>query len=100
MDVEYNRHIDDPKRLQLPRRDALDDEVRATTVFPDIVVHLRGTDDHNLLVLEVKKPGESLEYDERKLRAFREQLRYQHAGHVILGIDGDNKIIRDTIWID
>jgi hypothetical protein len=100
VDVEYNRHIDDPKRLQLPRRDALDDEVRATTVFPDIVVHLRGTDDHNLLVLEVKKPGESLEYDERKLRAFREELSYHHAAHVILGRNVNDDLVREVIWID
>jgi hypothetical protein len=45
----------------------------ATTVVPDIIVHLRGTDDHNLLVLEVKKPGGDLAYDERKLRALREE---------------------------
>jgi len=99
VDVEYNRHLDDPKRLQLPRRDALDDELRATTVFPDIIVHVRGTDEHNLLVLEVKKPGEPLEYDEHKLRAFRRELNYQHAAHVILGRTGDT-IIREVIWVD
>lgn len=97
--VEYNRHFDDPKRLHLPRRDALDDELRATTVFPDIVVHVRGTDEHNLLVLEVKKPGEDRAYDERKLRAFRTELRYQHAAHVILGWSHDT-IVRELIWID
>jgi hypothetical protein len=100
VDVEYNRHGDDPKRLLLPRRNAEDDELRATTVFPDIIVHVRGTDDHNLLVLEVKKPGEAIEYDERKLRAFREQLHYRHAAHVILGQDADNEIIQRVIWID
>lgn len=100
VDVEYNRHVDDPKRLLLPRRDAADDELRATTVFPDIIVHVRGTDDHNLLVLEVKKPREAIEYDERKLRAFREQLHYRHAAHVILGRDADDEIIQQVIWID
>lgn len=100
VDVEYNRHVDDPKRLRLPKRNAADDELHATTVFPDIIVHVRGTDDHNLLVLEVKKPGGDVEYDERKLRAFREQLHYRHAAHVILGRDGDNEIIQRVIWID
>ena len=98
--MEYNRHLDDPKRLQLPRRDAADDELHATTVFPDIIVHVRGTDNHNLLVLEVKKPGGDIAYDERKLRAFREQLHYRHAAHVILGRRADEEIIQDVIWID
>src|SRR5712691_11317529 len=76
VDVEYNRHGAVPKRLNLPPRDALDRELRATTVFPDILVHKRNTDKYNLLVLELKKPGEPLDYDELKLRAFREQLGY------------------------
>lgn len=100
VDVEYNRHIDDPKRLLLPPRKALDDELRATTVFPDIIVHVRGTDDHNLLVLEVKKPGGDIAYDERKLHAFRDQLHYRHVAHIILGRNPDHEIIQDVLWID
>jgi len=99
VDVEYNRALDNPKRLQLPPRKALDNELRATTVFPDIIVHVRGTNEHNLLVLEVKKPGEDLPYDERKLRAFLKELHYEHAAHVILGHDRDS-ITRQIIWID
>ncbi|WP_454259500.1 hypothetical protein [Pseudoxanthomonas mexicana] len=38
-----NRHFGDPKRLYLPPRDAFDREVRATTVFPDIIVHERNS---------------------------------------------------------
>src|ERR1700688_3591375 len=76
VDVEYNRHGVDPKRLELPPRNALDRELRATTVFPDILVHKRNTNDHNLLVLEMKKPGEGLKYDQLKLSAFREELGY------------------------
>lgn len=60
VDCEYNRHFDDPKRLNLKRRQAKDREIRATTVFPDIIVHKRDSDTDNLLVLEMKKPGESL----------------------------------------
>jgi hypothetical protein len=53
-------------------------------VFPDMIVHRRGTDDHNTIVLELKKPGEDLAYDTRKLQQFRDVLRYRHP-HVILG---------------
>jgi hypothetical protein len=54
VDVEYNRHRMYPKRLNLPPRKALDDDLRATTVYPDIIIHRRNTDEDNLLVLELK----------------------------------------------
>lgn len=69
-------------------------------MFPDIVVHKRGSDDWNLLVLELKKPGGSLEYDAEKLRAFRRELKYQHAGHMVIGLDADDVIVQKLIWID
>lgn len=101
VDCEYNRHFGDPKRLTFPHRNALDRDIRATTVFPDIIVHLRNSDERNLVVLELKKPGESMEYDELKLRAFRKELGYLHAAHVILGRRGGNgEIIRKVIWVD
>lgn len=85
VDCAYNRHFDDPKRLNLKRRQAKDRELRATTVFPDIIVHKRDSDTNNLLVLEVKKPGESFNYDQNKLLAFRKELGYIHTAHVTLG---------------
>lgn len=68
VDVEYNRHGQSTKRLFLPPRKALDKELRATIAYPDILVHNRNTDTNNLLVLEMKKPGEDIKYDEIKLR--------------------------------
>jgi len=100
VDCEYNRHFGDPKRLKLPTRKALDREIRATTVFPDILVHERNTDTNNLVVLELKKPGEDIAYDELKLRAFREELGYAHTAHVILGLRADGGLVREVAWID
>jgi hypothetical protein len=99
-DVEYNRHGPNVKQLSLPPRDALDREIRATTVFPDILVHKRNSNKHNLLVLEVKKPREPIAYDELKLRAFRNELGYLHTGHVILGRGGEGNIVRELLWVD
>lgn len=99
VDVEYNRHHANPKRLNLRRRDASDRELRATTVFPDLIVHVRNTDKSNLLVLEIKKPGEPIDYDTQKLRAFRDELGYRHAGHLILGIDQSGRVIRKLTWV-
>lgn len=100
VDVEYNRHHDDPKRLNLPRREALDDELRATTVFPDIIVHVRDSDESNEIVLELKKPGESLDYDELKLRAFHDELGYEHCAHLVLGADGAGKVVTQLRWLE
>jgi hypothetical protein len=100
VDCEYNRHFGDPKRLNLPPRQALDREIRATTVFPDILVHERNTDANNLIVLELKKPGEDIAYDELKLRAFRQELGYVHTAHVILGRAANNALVREVRWVD
>lgn len=100
VDVEYNRHFGDPKRLNLPPRKARDRELRATTVFPDILVHKRNTDKQNLLVLELKKPGEDLAYDDLKLQAFRKELGYPHTAHVILGRGSVGQVVREVKWVD
>lgn len=80
VDCEYNRNHDDPKRLNIRRRNILSDDTQATTVFPDIIVHRRGTDD-NFVVIEMKKTTSQEEdaYDLEKLDAFKKQLRYQYA---------------------
>lgn len=80
VDCEYNRHLRHIRKLQLPHRDALDSDVRARTVYPDIVVHRRNTHDDNLLVLELNKPGEALDYDQLKLLRYRESFHCEHAG--------------------
>jgi len=98
VDCEYNRHSEIPKRLNLSPRQAHDREIRATTVFPDIIVHKRDSDQANLLVLEMKKPGENLEYDEAKLLAFQRELGYSHTAHVILG-RRNGKLVRKLIFV-
>lgn len=88
VDCEYNRDGSDPKRLDLPRKtDIASDDEYATTVFPDVIVHHRGTDE-NLVVVEAKKttnPDDG-EWDRRKLQAFRssEQLAYRATVFLLL----------------
>jgi hypothetical protein len=47
VDCEYNRELDNSKRVELDDEDKL--------VYPDIIVHKRGTNQNNLLILEIKK---------------------------------------------
>jgi hypothetical protein len=94
LDCEYNRHIGNEKRLQLPNRP------KSSKAFPDILIHERNTDENNVLVLEIKRPGQSLSHDGEKLRAFVNQLHYRHAGHLIVGHNRRGALIRELRWVD
>jgi hypothetical protein len=98
VDVEYNRHFADPKRINLPSRTTNDTDTRARTAFPDIIIHKRNKDSDNLLVLEIKKPGEDLEYDKLKLAAFVKELKYMNAAHIVIRKDTSGNIVREIIW--
>ena len=77
VDCEYNRHCDDPKKLYCncdPKTSRCHpnttetDSLHATTIYPDIVVHERGFDDSNALVIEVKKSNrDDADHDKYKL---------------------------------
>lgn len=85
VDCEYNRDGHEPKRLRLPvRSDVASDDTEARTVFPDVIVHHRDTDD-NFLVLEAKKANntEGDAEDKQKLAAFRNELGYKVAVFVL-----------------
>ena len=93
VDVEYNRNLEfgegTPKYIQeidreyvkLIRGDSLElrghskfyhEHVRQITTYPDIIVHERGTNYHNVLIIEVKKSNNNTDWalDEAKLKAF------------------------------
>jgi Holliday junction resolvase len=68
----------------------MSNDTEAITVFPDIIVHKRGTDE-NLLVIEMKKTTSKktdTTYDLGKLNAFKSQLGYQFAIFIKLQTDG------------
>ena len=72
VDVEYNRHGLDPKKIGIGEATEL--------VYPDIIVHRRRST-ANLLVVEMKK-GNSPEPDEedmKKLRAYVANFKYPNA---------------------
>ena len=100
IDCEYNRHLRNKKKLNLPPRLRPDEEPEPSRIYPDILVHQRNSDDHNILVVELKKVGEPIARDEAKLRAFRTQLGYAHAAHVILGVDATGAVTSEVHWID
>lgn len=100
IDCEYNRDGFNVKKLMLNERDVKDDELDAVTVFPDIIVHTRGSQDQNLLVIEMKKASSSVshEYDIKKLNAFKTELKYHFAAHVVLGFCKNGQLVREVKW--
>ena len=86
VDVEYNRDGDTPKRLDLPEECAnYKNRDGEALVVPDVVVHCRGSEGPNVLVLELKKVSNpvGLDCDRERVLAFRAQLRYQFGALIV-----------------
>ncbi len=97
VDCEYNRNLSDPKHLdtwekqistlaqELEKANTSDKRRKyiervlneGLTVYPDIIIHHRGTTD-NFVVIEAKKTTNN-EDDESKLRAYKQDINYKYA---------------------
>lgn len=115
VDCEYNGDIDrennrkaisilkdELQQLGLLRdKEASDLEKECTSraVFPDIIIHSRGTNENNLCILEVKKSTSTVDfnYDFIKLRSYTSNhydnnLVYQLGVFIEVVIDKDNPL--------
>jgi hypothetical protein len=99
VDCKYNRDGIDPKRLGDLNLYPYSDDDEAKTVFPDVIVHRRGTR-QNHLVLEFKKSTSRVDrqIDLRKLRGYNQQLGYEHALFVEVGTEG-RAVITALEWV-
>lgn len=86
--VEYNRRGVYPKAIELPDAEG---ELTDNKVFPDIIVHVPGTHDHNLLAIEIKKStsNRSDERDRMKLAQLRQEYGYARALFIRLSMGED-----------
>ena len=100
VDCEYNRNHDDVKRLQLESRTTNDQDTEAVTVFPDIIIHRRSSDE-NLLVIEMKKTSsrKNGDYDKRKLKAFKDELHYTYAAFLLLETGSKTSAVKTLDYI-
>jgi hypothetical protein len=95
VDCEYNRmqsqKINEEyitKRLNFRIEELRSDNEQGSPVFPDIIVHKRGVDTDNYIIIEVKKKEFAFqtnkdgvtyrEMDFRKLKAYVSQLGYEY----------------------
>jgi len=91
VDCEYNRHGSDIKRLKyyLPKQTEVD-KLEAKTIFPDIVVHKRGNDKNNTVVIEIKKSNSGQDHtaDIQKLKAFTgSQYKYKLGIFLVINVE-------------
>ncbi len=93
VDCEYNRFEDLVKKLKLPKDKINWDDIEAKIISPDILIHKRGIQEDNLLVIEVKKssninPGD---FDRMKLQQFRQEpYSYTYGLFLRIDLDGEN----------
>ena len=79
LDVEYNRNADDIKR------------VGNKPVVPDLIIHRRGNNISNLLVLEFKTWWNSnRQNDEYKIKGFKEEYGYKYGATVLIARQREN----------
>lgn len=81
VDCEYNRNGIDPKKLDSFKKSVKSDDTNAVSVYPDIIVHHRGTLD-NFIVIEAKKTSNESGDDLNKLEAYKSDLGYCYAFYI------------------
>jgi hypothetical protein len=92
IDMEYNRNHDDCKSLSNPKW--------KHGAYPDLIIHKRGSNKSNLLVIEFKTWWNDIQSanndDKEKLRGFKQPpYSYQHALFIML-----NKYEPKLEWIE
>lgn len=104
VDCEYNRNGDEPKSIKVLKSQLegiltakqlskFHQELIERAVYPDIIIHHRGTNKDNKCIIEVKKSNSSddTDYDEQKLIAYTGDendnvLKYQIGIHLLFDI--------------
>ena len=98
VDCEYNRNEGGSKRInefrkKFKRKIDSDDE-NAVTVYPDIIVHHRGTSD-NFIVIEAKKTSGEIGDDLEKLKTYKNDLEYKYAFFVKFPVGEDYRMFKE-----
>lgn len=86
IDIEYNRNCNKLKSLEFQKSN-----------FPDLILHKRGSNNFNELVIEFKKwnnrQNKTLERDRKKLKGFMREYNYKRAVLIIFDKQDYNKVI-------
>lgn len=96
VDCEYNKNRDMPKMIIRFWDKCKDIVLRKKEAYPDIVVHKRGVNDNNLLVIELKKSSnrsqKERDFDLIKLKAYMtegDDYQYQYGMFIDFFVKND-----------
>ena len=96
VDCEYNKDCeseDGIKKLSTERR-------KNGSVYPDIIVHKRGTNSKNLLVIEAKKTnGGNGNSDRKKLLGYLTKYKYKYALFLKFKTGDGNADLEECVWM-
>jgi hypothetical protein len=94
VDCEYNRHLDLTKTLDVPKDPINWNDLESKTIFPDIIIHQRSTNEENLLIIEMKKSSNrtNRQFDMSKIKAMMmEPYNYDFGLFLEINVnDGDD----------
>lgn len=104
VDCEYNRDGEDPKKAHLNPSDESNNKNNGSRVYPDIIVHKRGREGRNLLVIEAKMDvppvtATARETDKQKIWAYNEKYDYETGLFIIFNIK-NGPLSADLEWYD
>ncbi|OFX75330.1 MAG: hypothetical protein A2X12_09280 [Bacteroidetes bacterium GWE2_29_8] len=85
VDCEYNLNGLDPKKISSFKKNIESDNTDAVSVYPDIIIHKRGTTE-NFIVIEAKKSSNKNKDDNEKLSNYKNDLGYKHAFFIIFPV--------------
>lgn len=102
VDCEYNRNFDRIKKIEIKRmrcQEVRKDDTDAKTVYPDIIIHHRYTEE-NLLVIEVKKNASysDKENDGNKIGSFMDEFNYSYGLFIDLITRTEEAGIKQILW--
>lgn len=87
IDCEYNRDGHVPKTLDVQKvkcEKCKAGDSCTHNVFPDIIIHKRGKDGPNLLVIEAKKQNGDPGLDVEKIEAYIKELKYEYGLFLVI----------------
>ena len=98
VDCEYNRDgIGLGAKIVRMKEDSEKLGYKLRKVFPDVIVHKRG-EQSGLIAIEIKKTNQSIDRDTKKLKAYKEILKYPHAFQIIFPVKSKtNNINLETL---
>lgn len=99
VDIEYNRHGLEKKRVRLSK-ECRQVVARESLVLPDIVIHRRGSDSANEIVLELKLSDSSehdIQCDREKLEAIKSAFGYTFSVLLVVPV-GPDRESKPVLW--